>query len=475
MNTMFIIGAIVGLAVILVWWLLSMYRVVPPSEAHMIVRAGQRAVRSTDKGISVDGKGSYFKFPLWIPNLGTHVRIVPLTTMEILIDQEAVEKGQARYLLISSTKFRVTNVNTAAERFTSFEELKKQLEEIIKAGVRTVAVKYDIIDARAKKKEIAEAINIEIKDDFEAYGVQLVNFQLVDFKDTKDSQAVSNISLIKEKELEANRRQQNADREKASKIKEASSDEEAKKREIERDQKVGEYQQQKMKAIAEKEKEAQEAAFEVIKVQTVNQAKIEKEKALVLANQQKEVESINKEKKQLIGEGTKLQQEQEAIGAAAKYKEDGLAQAAAKEALQAALNKFEDKAIRALVAEQLVTAWKEVGVAGAKALEKADVRIMSGGDQTAFDTSKMIESVRNGSPETAMAVINKIARGLDLGQVGLVESLGINTQAQKENNKTTEITAKAEIEKAEALKAKAEAIKAKSEAEIAKAGGRPAN
>jgi regulator of protease activity HflC (stomatin/prohibitin superfamily) len=52
-------GIIIGVAVILLIWFLGMYRVVPPSEAHMIVRAGQRSVRSTDKRISFDYYGDY--------------------------------------------------------------------------------------------------------------------------------------------------------------------------------------------------------------------------------------------------------------------------------------------------------------------------------------------------------------------------------------------------------------------------------
>jgi len=423
-------GIIIGVAVILLIWFLGMYRVVPPSEAHMIVRAGQRSVRSTDKRISIDGRGSYFKFPLWIPALGTHVRIIPLTTMEIMIDQETIEKGQARYNLQTSTKFRVTDVNTSAERFTSFDELKRQLEEIIRAGVRTVTIQYDIVDARANRKAMEDAVKKEVEESFKGYGVALENFQAVDFKDTGESKAISNISLIREKEIEANRRQQNAEREKQSKIKEAESDELAKQREIQRDQKVGEYQQTRDKAIAEQEKTAQEAKYEVIKVQTVKQAEITKEQQIVLANQLKEVEQINKEKKRLIGEGDRLQKEEQAKGEASHFREEGFAQADAKEKLQASLNKFTPEAIRALIAESLVEAWKDVGVAGANALSKADVRIMSGGEQDAFNASRMIESVRNGSPEMAMAVINKIARSLDLGSVGLVDSLGIKPKTE---------------------------------------------
>lgn len=417
------LGIAIAVAVILTIWILGMYRIVPPSEAHMIVRANMRAVRSTDKSISTNGKGSYFKFPLWMPSIGTQVRIIPLTTMEIKIDQETFEKGQARYNLVSSTKFRITDVNTAAERFNDLDELKKQLEEIIKAGVRTVTVRYDVADARAKKKEIAENVNEEIKNDLETYGVSLVNFQLVDFQDTPDSKVVSNLSMIREKEIEANRRQQNAEREKASKIKEAESDEMAKQREIARDQKVGEYQQNRDKAISEQMKEAVQAQYAVKQVEQVRAAEIEKAKQIVFASQQKEVEEINKAKKLLVGQGDRQMQEEQAKGAAAATREQGYAEADAKEKLQAALNKFKDDAIRALVAEKLVLAYQTVGVESAKALQQADVKIMSGGDGDAFNTAKMVESIRTGSPDAALAAINKIARPLDLGGVGLFESL----------------------------------------------------
>lgn len=408
------------------------YRIVPPTEAHLVVTPSERFVVSPDEKIG--DKKTYFAIPSFVPFVGRQVRIMDMTIKEIVIGQETYEKGNARYHVKSSTKYRVQDVKRAAETFTDDADLQNQLTEIIASSVRAVTVKYDVTEARASKKKMGEEIQEEMVDDLAAWGLILINFQLVDFQDTDTSKIVSNISLRREVEIESQTREQNAAKIQFARVKEAEAEQNSRQREIEKDKQIGVYEQERNTLVSAKEKVAQEQAYEVIKVKTIKQTEINKEQAKIQAEQRKEVEAINKEQKKLEGEGDKLKQEQQALGEAAPIREKLFAEAAGKEKLQQALNKFTDKAIRALIAEQLVEANKAVGMEGAKALAQADVRLFSGGsaDGSGFEVGKMIQSMATSSTDTAAATLNKLGMPNDLG---FKEAFAVSEELQSRKKK----------------------------------------
>ena len=436
-----IIGAIALIAIICSF---AWYRIVDPSEAHLVATANGKFVVSSDE--NVGDRKMYFAVPGWIPFFGRAIRQMDVTIKEILNTQETIEKNQARYNVTSSTKYRITNVRVAAETFITDMELKKQLTEIIRAGVRAITVMYDVQTARAKKREMEEKIRNEISDDFKKWGLTLINFQLVEFKDTENSHIISNISIRSEVEIESKTREQKAEKIKQARMKEAEAEESARKREIAKDKVIAEQEQDKAKFIAVKEQDAEKERYKVIKIRTIQQAEIDKEKAIVLANQMKETEAIKKEQKKLEGEGDRLKAEEKAKGEAAPILEKGLAEAKAKDALQKALNLFSDAAIRALVAEKIVAKDEAVGVATAKALENADLKVFAGGDsdKPGFDLGKIIASTSVADSGTAHALLNKMGRPNDMGFM----ALGLKNIADtKKNEPVKEKETKTETKK----------------------------
>ena len=414
------IAAII-IAALLIICAFAWYRIVSPTEAHLVITPSKKMIVSSDDSIATDKKKTYFSIPSGIPFIGRQVRIMDLTIKEAVVEQESYEKNQARFKVKSSTKYRISNVNRAAETFDNDVELKKQLEEVIVSSTNAVAALYDVVDMRSKKKQMGEAIHKEMQDDLEQWGLSLISFQLIDFRDTADSKIISDISKRREVEIEARTREENAEKKKNARIKEADAEELAKSREIEKDQVIAEKEENKKQKIAEQEKLAEEKRFDVVRVVEIKQAEIDKDKAIVMANQKKDTETINKETKKLEGEGDRLKQEEIAKGEAAPIREKGLAEAEAKEKLQAALNKFGDKAIMALTAEKIVEMQKEVGIAGAKALETADLKVFSGGDSAkqGFDLGTIVSSTNCANNGAAEAVLNKIARPNDLGLAAL--------------------------------------------------------
>lgn len=417
MVNYFILGIVIAIAVVIIVQILKWYTIVPPSEAHLVVTPKKRMVVSPDEKIATDERKIYFDIPEWVPFIGRSVRILDMTIKELKDKQETYEKDQARYSVTTSIKYRIRNVQKAAETFNDEKELEEQLLEVLRASVRAVTVKYNVVEARANKKLMDVAIREEMQDDLERWGLELINMQLVDFQDTHDSKIISDISKRREVEIEAQTREQNAEKRKQARIKEAEAEEKAKQREIERDRVIGEREQEKKQLIAVKATEAQRQEYEVKRVQIVKQAEIDKEQAIVKANEDKETEKIRKEQKQLQGMGDRLRDEERAKGEAAPIREKGFAEAEAKDKLQAALNKFKDEAIRALVAEKIVEMQKVVGVETAHALADAEVKLFAGGSEarSGFDFGQMLAAMNSSTEGLQDAVLNRIARPNDLG------------------------------------------------------------
>jgi len=456
-GTIGIIGrSIIGFGVLIG---LSWYRIVKPSEVHVVVMPGKTVVYSSDlslqkskhqKAGEVEGtKGKlirpaneflggrwYFQIPLLF-----NVRKLDMTIKELVNTMETYEKDQGRYSVKYSIKYRIMNPLRASETFLDDTMLQEQLNEVVQAGVRAITVKYPVTEARSKKKLMSDEIENEIGDDLEKWGLELVNFVLVDFQDTDDSHIISDISTQREKSIASETRQVKAKYEKEAKVKEATADEEAKKREIERDQKVAVYKEDMNKVVFEKQKAVKVAELEVTKTQQVTMAEIVKEKAIIEVNQRKEVSEVNKETLRLEGEGEKLKAIEVAKGKASEVRETGLAEAEAKEKLQEALNKFTPSAIQALIAEKVVGMQKDIGVKTAEALANADLKVFSGsGDTTGFNLGEMVSSLTVADKETASAIINRIARPNDLGINGGVsvkvgDTKKIKTPKENTNDK----------------------------------------
>lgn len=416
------IEIIIGLFIVLaVGGAISTYRIVPQSEADLVTTGSTSFIASSDETIGVGEETkpvkAYFGIPSWVPFIGTQVRRMDVTIKELTVVQDTFEKNQARFSIETSTKWRIKDIRTAAQKFTRDEEVEEMLRGVVTSSVRDVTSKVDVIEARSNKQGMEESIKKVMGNTLSAWGLELVNFQVVDLKDTSDSKIITNISLRREKEIESETRQQNAERIKLARVKEAESDELAKQREIERDQRIAEQIQIKDKKVSEQEKLAQEQHYEVVRTQEIKQAEIAKQKAIIQAEQRRETEVINKQQKQLEGEGDRLKQEEQAKGDAASIRENGIAEAQALDRKQEALNKFTPGAITALTAEQIVEANKQIGIETAKALSDADVKVFAGGNEgkAGFKLAELLGSMQSGNPNVAGAFLNKIARSNDLG------------------------------------------------------------
>ncbi len=74
-SLVFIVGGVVILFIIIMAILSKWYRIVPPSEAHLVVTPRKRMVCASDETLRKNGgKSTYFQIPGWIPFMGRAVR-----------------------------------------------------------------------------------------------------------------------------------------------------------------------------------------------------------------------------------------------------------------------------------------------------------------------------------------------------------------------------------------------------------------
>jgi len=223
------------------------YVVVRASEAHLVITPRKKLIcASEDRLLKAGARRTYWAIPSWIPFIGRTVRKLDITIKELVIPrQETYEKEQARYMVTSSTKYRIVDVNKAAETFISDEYLKEQLKEIIESAIRAVTVQYTVIEARSKKKEMADKVKLEIEDDLANWGLELVSFSLVDFQDTPQSTVISNISRRREVDIETNTRRETTMRLKEAREAEAMAEKLAKMAEIDSQEEIAKREQGK--------------------------------------------------------------------------------------------------------------------------------------------------------------------------------------------------------------------------------------
>ncbi|HJX04952.1 MAG TPA: hypothetical protein VJ489_03945, partial [Thermoplasmata archaeon] len=158
--------------------------------------------------------------------------------------------------------------------------------------------------------------------------------------------------------------------------------------------------------------------LEVTRVEQVRNAEIQKEKNLVVAEQDRAVEEVRKQRKLLEGQGDNMMLTEKAKGEAAIIREQLLAEAEGKMKLQEALTRFDDLAIRALTAEKMIEMNRAIGVEGAKALSEANLQVFAGGSpeaQAGFDLGRMLSAIGVSSQGAMDAILNRLARPNDLG------------------------------------------------------------
>ena len=393
------VGGFVVLAVIIGiigFWILSLRRVVSTNEVHII----QSARKTVSFGKDQDAGNTYYEWPSWIPVIGINVIKLPVSVFSLrLKDYEAYDSGRLPFVLDLEAFFRIDNSNVAAQRVAGYQELNQQLLSILQGAARTILASKTIEEIMQGRSEFGDAFTKEVNEQLKAWGVTTVkNIELMDIRDSRESQVIQNIMDKKKSEIEKESRivvasnmkaAQNAeiDAQREVELNKQVAQEQVGIRTAEKDKAVGIANEKSQQDIKAQQKVTTEKAMEVARVQEIKAAEIAKDVNIVQAEEKRQTDVIQaegqKQKTVLIAEGNLEAQKREAeavlVNGQAKAESEKLLQLAPVEA-QIVLAKEigENQSYQQyLITIRQVEANQAIGVEQARALDKADIKVIA--------------------------------------------------------------------------------------------------
>ena len=392
-----VIMTVITIAVLFfAFWIVNLRRVVSTNEVHIIQSASKTVSYGKDQ---VDGN-TYYEWPAWIPIIGIQVIKLPVSVFSLrLKDYEAYDNGRLPFVLDLEAFFRIENSNIAAQRVFSFQELSGQLTSILQGAARTILASKTIEEIMQGRSEFGDAFTKEVNEQLKAWGVTTVkNIELMDIRDSRESQVIQNIMEKKKSEIEkesrivvaANKKAaQNAeiDAQREVEINKQLAAEQVGIKTAEKDKAVGIANEKSQQDIKAQQKVTAEKTMEVARVENVKAAEIAKDVNIVQAEERKQTDVISaegqKQKTTLIAEGNLEAQKREAeailVNGQAKAEAEKLLQLAPVEA-QIVLAKEigENQSYQQyLITIRQVEANQAIGVEQARALDKADIKVIA--------------------------------------------------------------------------------------------------
>jgi flotillin len=405
-------GLIGGLAAgaFAVWMLLTalMFRMVVTTNSVHIV---QSARKTTSYGRGQNAGNTYYRWPSWMPFVGVRVTILPVSIFDRkLVDYAAYDVNRVPFVIDVVGFFRISDSNVAAERVQDFSELEAQLEPILQGAARTILATSTIDEILGSRAVFSEKFTTEVTKDLTSWGVEPVkSIELMDIRDTGESQVIANIMAKSKSQIEMESRITVAGNMQKAQTAEIEAKQNVQLRQQDADQQVGARTAAKSQAVGIAQQKAEQAVQEeaaltaqkqmaVKQVQNVRAAEIDRDVHVVQADQAKQVAIVqaegtkqsaivrsegDKEQLRITSEGqlasttnqaTGIQKLGEANANAAKLMQ--LAPVEAQITLAKEIGSNEGYQ-HYLISVRTVEANQQIGVAQAEALKNASVRIVA--------------------------------------------------------------------------------------------------
>lgn len=292
------------LFILFILYVLSLRRIVPTNEVHIVQRDKKTVSYGKD---AKDGIGNtYYEVPTWVPKFGVVVSKLPTTIIDINIPAyDAYDKARLPFLVDIKAFFRISDFSKAASRVYSIPDLTKQLEAIVQGAARSILAKEELETIMSERNKYGEMFTEQVTTQLAAWGVESVkNVELMDIRDKEGEEVIANIMKKKKSQIEMQSRIEVAENLQKAKEAEIKAKQEIEIQQQEAEKKVGLKQalvQQEVGIATEKQKQEVQAEakitaekeMEVKQVNEVRSAEIEKQAATVQAEQEKEVTKIN--------------------------------------------------------------------------------------------------------------------------------------------------------------------------------------
>lgn len=291
-----IVCGIIAWLVITVLIAMSYRTVVPTNEVHTI----QQRRKTVAYGKDQPAGNVYYAWPAWLPRIGIRIIKLPVSVFDArLNDYPAYDQDRVPFVLDVMAFFRIDDPSTAAQRVSSFQELRSQLDGILQGATRSILAQApinEILQERAKYgKMFTEATTAQLK----AWGVVNVkNIELMDIRDMKEGVSIKNIMAKKQSFIEMESRVEVAKNKQAAQTAEIDAQRQVLVRQQEAEQVVGVQTAAKSQAIGiadqtaqqqikEQEATTAEKTMAVARVNQVRQAEIVRDAQVVQAEQEK--------------------------------------------------------------------------------------------------------------------------------------------------------------------------------------------
>lgn len=169
-----------------------------------VVHIVQSRKRTTSYGTGQQEGNVYYAFPSYLPLIGLSRTILPVNNFNLdLNDYRAYDKDRVPFVLHVTAFFRINDTNKAAERVQGFEELKGQLELVVKGAVRKILASHDIHGIMTDRATFGKQFTEEVATELANWGVEPVkNMELMDIKDDAGSSVIANIMAKKSSHIE---------------------------------------------------------------------------------------------------------------------------------------------------------------------------------------------------------------------------------------------------------------------------------
>lgn len=321
--------------ILLIVYLLKLRRIVPTNVVHIVQRGNKTVSYGVGKGTNV-----YYEFPKWFPIIGVEVRILPVSNFDIdLVQYSAYDKDRVPFVVDIKAFFHISDTNKAAEKVESFEEMRKQLENVVQGAVRSILAKSPLEEIMEERSIFGDKFTENVKSDLQNWGVEPIkNIELMDVRDAEGSSVIHQIMAKRMSAIDMESRTEVAKNQKMAEQAELEAQKEIDVTKAETQRIAGEAQARSTQAIgiakaesikksgmAEQEaiseiektkKITAEQVMEVVKVKQIKQAEIDKENAIINAEQQKKTVEIeaqaNKIKLETDAQANKIKVETDA-------------------------------------------------------------------------------------------------------------------------------------------------------------------
>lgn len=283
---------VVGLvALIFVWWVLSLRVVVPTNSVHIV----QTASKTTEYGKGRDSGNVYYEWPEWIPYFGITVTAFPESIFDVRLGAyEAYDVGRLPFVVDITAFFRIEDSSKAAQRVSNFTELSEQLASVLQGAVRRILGTEHLETIMEDRSGLGDRFTKEVNEQLQEWGVTTVKaIEFMDIRDSNGSQVIKNIMAKEQSRIDRESRTAVAENTQQAVMAEINAQREVDLKQEEARQQVGQRQAEVDQSVGIAKEKSQQAVQEQAAItaeKTQNTARVNQTKAAEIA---KEVLKIN--------------------------------------------------------------------------------------------------------------------------------------------------------------------------------------